>query len=148
MHKEFLRILRQWRRALVLGLVVFFWPRAGQAQVQEKLYWTFPTDSLTAIQLELADAYEVRSWSSDQVMVAAEINLYNASQGMLDHLVEAGRYGLRDTLQQQELWLRAEQPQRASIARGGMVCREDIKLEIFIPKTFVATDDRRWVRQE
>jgi hypothetical protein len=131
-----------------IGCLLCFLPSFTHAQVQEKLYWTIPTDSATVIQLELVDQYQVTPWAGSQVMVTAEINLYNASRGVLAHLVESGRYGLIDTLQGPELWLRAEQPQRSPITRGGVVCREDIKVEIFVPKAFVATDERRWVKPE
>ncbi|MCB0635383.1 MAG: hypothetical protein KDC54_02135 [Lewinella sp.] len=131
---------------LFAGLLTL--PLVGSAQVQEKLYWTFPIDSVTAIQLDLADGFQAKTWAGNQVMVTTEVNLYNASQGMLDHFVESGRYGLLDSLRNGELRLWAEQPQRAPISRSGNVCREDVKIEIFIPRTFVTTDERRWTKPE
>lgn len=118
------------------------------AQEQEKLYWTFPADSVQTIQLDIVDPHTVKPWSGNNVMVTAEVNLYNATKGILDHLVEQGRYGLLDTLQGHDLLLRSEQPQRSPIKRGGRECHEVIRMEIFVPKAFVAADEGRWVREE
>ncbi|MEZ4985718.1 MAG: hypothetical protein R2795_11900 [Saprospiraceae bacterium] len=119
------------------------------AQIHDRLHWVFPADSVQKVVIEVVDPYTISNWDGHQVMVASEITVYNASQGIMDFFIkENKRYEVVDTIIQQVMTLDSYQSRRAPIQSKGMTCYEQVQVKIFLPFDFQQESDTVWVRRK
>jgi hypothetical protein len=82
-------------------------------------------------------------------MIKTEIRLYNGSEGILEHFLKEGRYGLvQDTSRVGEMLISSADKKRQTIRTAKGECFEAIDVEVYIPDTFAKQDEHIWVRRE
>ena len=118
------------------------------AQIHDRIHWVFPVDSVDQIDFDLVDAYQAQNWDGNQVMVASEITVYNATKGIVRFFLEDDRrWDVVDTLIGTTLLLDSYHSRRAPIVSGGDECYEVIEVKVYIPNSFTKDPNSpSWIR--
>lgn len=124
----------------------FSLPFSALGQLQKILHQTFEVDSFAVIQLDVYGEYQVELWAGNNIMTETSIKLYQASEGILNHLVEAKRYDLETEKEGQLIKLFSVDKERPPIKTHKGECSEVINLRIFVPDSFGKTAEHSWSR--
>lgn len=134
----------------ILGILLFlsvFVCSIVSGQVQRILHQEFSvSDSITEIKAALYGDYEVKLWPGNNVLLESQIKLYNASEGILEHYLEAGRYELLSEYQGPVLLLTARDQEHLPIKTNRGESFEDLQQRLFIPEEFVEVARGHWRR--
>ncbi len=129
---------------LVLGMLISL---RLSAQLQKITHQTFAvSDSVTVLTLDVYGDYTYESWPSDRVMLETNIKLFNASEGIMDFFLEAGRYEVTAEAEGATLRLLSKDKERRAIRTSKGECFEEIKMHFFIPEDFTASGEHQWSR--
>lgn len=123
---------------------LFFNPLFGQ--LQKVFHQTFEIDTINQIHFDQLGEYKVESWAGNNIMTETKVKLYQASEGILDHLIEAGRYELEANAQGESVRLSAKDKLRRPIKTHKGECAEIVELRIFIPDSFEKLGEHGWKR--
>ncbi len=130
----------------LLPALIFAQAPAG-AQVQRILHQEFAvSDSTTEIRAELYGDYVVKPWPGNNVLLESQIKLYNATEGILKHYLEAGRYELLSDYQGPALVLTARDLEHPAIKTNRGESFEDLQQRLFIPEDFQEVGQGHWTR--
>lgn len=121
-------------------------PLAGQAQLQRVMHQAFPLDTVDFLQMDLPGTFQVETWAGDNVLTETKIQLFDASEGILKHFVEKGRYRLETKITSDSLYLFAVDNERKPIRTLKGECSETVELRIFVPDTFEEETPNLWTR--
>lgn len=130
---------------VVLGLALSSGAAAQNRFIKHEV---FAMDSFQTLRLDLFDAYEPIVWDGNTVMVKTEIRLYNGSEGILEHFLEAGRYGIKGDSVGTVLTIQSVDKKRQTIRTAKGECYEAIDVSVYIPDTFIKTEDHVWIKKE
>lgn len=135
-----------WSVVVLLGACM----TVGHAQTHERLHWVFPADSVQEVRFRLVDDFEVINWDGNQIMVASEITVENASAGTMKFFIEENRR--YDVVNKSKvpgvLQLSSYHSRRAPIQSNGRACTEQVKVTIYLPTIYTLQGDEVWVRGE
>lgn len=128
---------------LVLLLCLSF-SRSASAQMERTIYQVFEVDSIKSVTLDIADIYDIFSWGGSSILIETNIKISFASPEILDYLIKEGRYSVvMDTLAPDAVKISTKYRQRKPIKTPNGVCTEIPEAKIFVPDTFIWTDDKK-----
>jgi len=131
-----------WIVLLTTGFAV-----RAPGQVQRILHQEFAlSDSITEIKAELYGDYKVETWPGNNILLESQIKLYNASEGIIEHLMEIGRYELLSEYQGTTLFLTARDLEHQTITTSRGESFEDLQQRLFIPADFKEVSSGHWQR--
>ncbi|HMR44108.1 MAG TPA: hypothetical protein PKC40_09750 [Saprospiraceae bacterium] len=132
------------------GIFVFvFFQLSLSAQLEKTIHQTFELNQPTSISLEIKGDYELVSWSGDHILTETNIELYDATEGILQHYLKAGRYEvLADTSVATQFKLYSKDQERRVLRTKRGECFEVVKMKIFVPETFDTSNPTLLVRKE
>ena len=114
------------------------------AQMERTMYLVFNVDSAKTVDLDLAGLYEIHSWAGSSILVETNIQVSHASPEILDYLVKQGRYDVvADTISPTQIKISTRFRDRKPIKTPDGECTEIATAKIFVPDTFVWTDDKK-----
>jgi hypothetical protein len=121
----------------------------GEAQIRKIMHKTFDlSDSIQMIDLDILDRMEKTFWPGNKIMLETNIKLFSASPGILDFLIEEGRYEVEAEKQGEKLLLFSKNKKRQPISNKGRIIEEDISMRLFIPDEFIQISEYQLRRQE
>ena len=133
-----------------LGIFLFLSIFGGtlvSGQVQRILHQEFAvSDSTTEIKAALYGDYVVKPWPGNNVLLESQIKLYNATEGILELYLVAGRYELLSEYQGPVLLLTARDQEHLPIKTNRGESFEDLQQRLFIPEDFVEVARGHWRR--
>jgi hypothetical protein len=117
---------------------------SAAAQMERTMYQVFEIDSIKFIELDLAGIYELETWSGNSILVENNIQISHASPEILDFLIKQGRYDVvADTVSASEIRIYTKIRDRKPIKTPAGECTEIATTKLFVPDTFIWTDDRK-----
>ncbi len=129
-------------------LVFVLWGTTLQGQFRKTLHQAYGLDSILHIQLSLASGYKAVYWPGNQLLAETKVQLSNASQGILDHFVEQGRYAIEADTNEYTLRLFPKDTLRPSIKSKRGVAEEIIDIKLYLPEQFKPNSDSTlWARE-
>ena len=135
------------RNLPLIVFVLLLSPAALPAQVQRIGHQTFAvSDSVQQLQLQFFGQYEVESWAGNNILLETKVRLFNASQGILEHFLEAGRYEVKAEEAGMSLTLSAVDKERRPIQTSNGNCFEEVMQRVFIPEAFIPSGEGQWRR--
>lgn len=119
-----------------------------QAQMERTMYQVFEVDSAQTIHFEVAGEYAILPWAGNSILVETNVQIWDASREILSHLIKEGRYDLATdsmaTPNAKELRIFTKNLDRKPIKRlDGQKCLEIAVTKIFVPDTFIVSDDKK-----
>lgn len=115
----------------------------ASAQMTRTMYQVFEMDSVKRITLDLAGLYELHSWAGNTIMIENNIEISHASPEILDFLIKEGRYDVvSDTVSETERRIYTKIRDRKPIKTPAGECTEIATVKIFVPDTYLWSDDR------
>jgi hypothetical protein len=134
----------------LLFLVFTFSPLVAAAQMERTIYHVFEVDSVRSVDLNLAGIYEVAAWAGNSILVETNVQLWHASPEIMQYLIEKGRYDVvADTLSDVSRTIRTKEPNRKPLKnREGVECVEIATARVFVPDTFVVSDDKKRLQRK
>ncbi len=124
--------MTKWIMVMVLGLMsLSLW-----SQSQKSFHDTFQLDSVKTIHLDLYGEPEVQAWPGNNIMIETKIKLYDASDVVLNHFVEAGRYKVEALEEGDQLKLSSLDKERKSIKTTRGECFEEVNTIVYMPNNF------------
>lgn len=119
----------------------------GFGQLQKITHQTFTvSDSITLLTIDVYGDYTYELWPSDRVMLEMDIRLYNASEGVMNFFMEAGRYEVNAENEGPALRLVSKDKERRAIRTSKGECFEEVKMHFFIPEDFASSGEHQWSR--
>lgn len=117
---------------------------SARAQMERTIYQVFNVDSAQTVEIDLADIYDIYSWSGSDILIETNIRISYASPDILDFLIKQGRYDARmDTLSVGTVRISTLERKRKPVKTSLGECTEIPEAKIFVPDTFVWTDDKK-----
>lgn len=105
------------------------------------------SDSVTTVNLDLPNEFELVTWAGNTIMIETKIELYDGTQSILDFFLEQGRYELlTSTIDNTNVLIEAKDKERRPIQTKKGVCYELIQLKIFVPESFGRADSTTLLR--
>lgn len=133
------------RHVILIFLFLGHFPLA--AQLQRIFHQSFEvSDSVTVLELSLHGDFQVETWAGNGILLESNIKLFNASEGVLNHFLETGRYALEARQEGGHLFLVAKDKERRPVKTGKGECFEEIQQRLFIPEEFSPVKDGVWQR--
>lgn len=121
----------------------------AQAQMERTMYQVFEVDSVKSAQFEILDLYELHYWAGSAILVETNIQISNASPEILDFLIKHGRYDVSmDTIAPGEVKIYTKIKDRKTVKTPAGECTELPMAKIFIPDTFVWTEDKKSIKRK
>lgn len=135
------RIILLW-----ISLHCFF---ASQAQLQKTIYKTYELpDSVDIIELTINGPFAVETWPGNVVMSEIRVSMYNGSEGLMKHLLQSDRYGLKSNVAGDSLWVQSIMMERPEIKNSGGSITELVDVRLFLPDSFEALQEGVWRRKK
>jgi len=136
------------RQAIFMVLLFLTGASFTHAQMERTMYQVFEVDSAQVVSLDVAGEYEILAWAGNSILVETNVQIWEASREILTHLIKSGRYDLATDSSAApnaaEIRIFTKNLERKPIKRpDGQKCLEIAVTKIFIPDTFVASDDRK-----
>ena len=136
-------------KSYLMAIVFCTVPLLLSAQLQKHLHKTYEiADSIDMIVLDTYDnRYEAVPWAGNTIMTETKIQLYEASNAILEHFMEKGRYDLEPYIEGTLLKLVSKDKERRAIKTSKGESFEVFELRIFIPEDFEKSGDHTWVKE-
>lgn len=130
----------------IIPLLVLL-PCVGSAQLKHIQHETFLLDTLDQVHINVVDPFVVEHWAGNRVMTETQVQLYQASENVLEFFRKQGRYNIQqDTSRKDALVLFSQDTERKPLRTKHGDCEERIKVRIFLPENFTKKSDRIWIR--
>ena len=121
----------------------FLFAFSAHAQMERTMYQVFEVDSVKRVTLDIAGIYVLQTWAGNTIMVENNIQISHASPEILAFLIKEGRYDVvADTLSPAEWRLFTKVRDRKPVKTPAGECTEIATTKIFIPDTFIWSDDK------
>lgn len=118
--------------------------RLAQAQMERTIYQVFNVDSVQTVAFDIADVYDIYSWSGNSILIETNIKISFASPDILAYLIKEGRYDVAmDTLAPAAVKIYTKIRDRKPVKTPAGECTEIPEAKIFVPDTFLWTDDKK-----
>ena len=124
-------------------IILFLSSFSLRAQMERTVYQSFEIDSSKTIAFKLVGDYELHSWAGNSVLTETNVQIWKASPRILDYFIEKGRYEILQESAPGATLLSSRFVERQPIKTKEGDCVEIIKVKIFVPDTFVWTDDKK-----
>lgn len=136
------------RQAFLIAALFLFGASLAHAQMERTMYQVFEVDSAQVVNLDVAGEYEILAWAGNSILVETNVQIWEASREILTHLIKSGRYDLTTDSSAApnatEIRIFTKNLERKPIKRlDGQKCLEIAVTKIFIPDTFIASEDRK-----
>ncbi len=131
-------------KLLLVGLLLSCF--VANAQLEKIIHKTFEVDEVENVNFNIVGEYEIEQWSGNLIMTETKIELYEASKGILDHFVKAGRYELEISGEEGEIEINSKDQERKAIRTKKGECFEIVKIKIFVPEDFTIASPTRIFR--
>ncbi|PHN05025.1 hypothetical protein CRP01_18535 [Flavilitoribacter nigricans DSM 23189 = NBRC 102662] len=117
------------------------------AQLKHTQHQTFQLDSIDQVLIDLVDPYTVETWAGNQLMTETQVQLYQASESVLQFFLKNERYTIVSDSNSTELMsLLSKDTERKRIRTKFGECEERITVRIFVPKNFEQKGEKLWAR--
>ncbi len=124
--------MKKWLIMMVASLAgASLW---GQAQ--KTFHDTFQLDSVKTIQLDMYGETKVQAWPGNNIMIETRIKLYDASDVILGHFIDAGRYKVEAQEEGDVLRLVSLDKERKTIKTKRGECFEEVNTIVYMPESF------------
>ncbi len=135
---------------IILILIGFFVATtSAQAQMERTMYQVFEVDSVQTVALDIADIYDIYTWAGSSILIETNIQLSNGSPEILEYLIKEGRYSVvMDTLATNAVKISTKVRDRKKIKTPAGECTEIPEAKIFVPDTFIWTDDKKSLKRK
>ena len=140
----------QLLRIALAAAIIGSFAISANAQTHERLHWVFPADSVQEVRFRIVDPFEVVNWDGNQIMVASEITVENASAGTMKFFIEENRrYDVVDKSKTPGLLqLSSYHSRRAPIQSNGRACTEFVRVIVYLPTAYTLKEEGVWGRTE
>ena len=136
--------MNQLAKSLLLAF--FLLPLLSSAQNRKVFHETFEIDSVKVIYFDILDSLIVEHWAGDVVLSETKIRVLNASRGILNHLVENGRYSVETKLTQDTFSMVSTNRERQQMnTPDGRIMAEEVFIRVFIPEDYIMLEPHIWV---
>ena len=137
------------QRALFVSIFLLFAIGAAEAQMERTMYQVFEVDSAKVVNLDLAGIYELQVWAGSSILVETNIQISHASPEILDYLIKQGRYDVvADTISETVVKIKTKVRDRKPIKTPDGECTEIATTKLFIPDTFIWTEDKKTLNRK
>ena len=119
-----------------------FYSTHSTAQVERVIYqYLYINDSANVLHFRLNDSFEVIPWQHEnKIMIETSTRLDNGNMDLLGIIIREGRYNYTfDTEVPAISTLKQVQQARPLLKNKGLICKETVKLRIYIPSIFEKT---------
>jgi hypothetical protein len=119
------------------------------AQVEKTFFQTYDIPhEVRRIKIQSTDTYELRPWNGVQLMIETTVQLDGGNMNLLSILIKDGRYNFEFEKSEKAIDLHAKLPTRPQIKQLGQICRETVKMLIYIPEEFVILSNSELIQKE
>lgn len=116
----------------------------AHGQMERTMYQVFEVDSVKSVTLDLADIYNIYTWGGSSILIETNVKISFASPEILDYLIKEGRYAVAmDTLAPDAVKIYTKNRDRKPIKTPVGECTEIPEAKIFVPDSFIWTDDKK-----
>ncbi len=117
------------------------------AQLKHTQHQTFQLDSINQVQIDLVDPFTVETWAGNQLMTETQVQLYQASESVLQFFLKNERYTIEtDSTASNIMSLLSKDTVRKRIKTKFGECEERISVRVFVPEDFEKKSDKVWAR--
>ncbi len=120
---------------------------ALQAQLERIIHDEFDVDEISVLNLDLYGEYEIVPWAGNKILVETKIELYSATNAILNHFIEAGRYKIDLLGDVGEASMVSMDMERKPIRTKSGECSEYVSIRLFIPEDFNTTQKNMLSRE-
>ena len=136
-------------RSLFVSLALLLACETAYAQMERTMYQVFELDSAKVVDLDLAGIYELQVWAGSSILVETNIQISHASPEILDFLIKQGRYDVvADTISETVVRIKTRIRDRKPIKTPDGECTEIATTKIFVPDTFIWTEDKKTLNRK
>lgn len=120
------------------------------AQLEKTVHQTFNITDDQNIMVQMNTPFELTAWPGDAVLVETNIKLENATNAILNYVVESGRYEilLQDQGNGANFNLKEKNTKRAQLTTKNGVVNETVAVKIFVPDFFDISNKAHLVRKD
>ena len=131
--------------ALFIGLNAF----AVQAQVEKTFFQSFDIkDGVRSIYIQSFDNYELKSWNGVQLMIETSARLDGGNMDLLGILIKDNYYGYYLEEGTEGVVFRPKLIARPQIKNRDLICKQTVKMIIYIPEEFIIHSNTELIRKE
>ncbi len=121
----------------------------ARAQVEKTFFQTYNIgDSKDRITIQANDSYELRSWNGVQLMIETTARLDGGNMDLLGILIKDGRYNFDFEQRGEGLIFHSKLSVRPQIKNLGQMCRETVKMLVFVPDEFLILSQTELIRRD
>lgn len=136
-------------RSLFVSLALLLACGIAHAQMERTMYQVFELDSAKVVDLDLAGIYELQVWAGSSILVETNIQISHASPEILDFLIKQGRYDVvADTISETVVRIKTRIRDRKPIKTPDGECTEIATTKLFVPDTFIWTEDKKTLNRK
>ncbi len=119
------------------------------AQVEKTFFQTYDIkNGARRISIQSSDNYELRQWNGVQLMIETTARLDGGNMDLLGILIKDGRYNFEFDQGGEDMVFHLKLPVRTQIKHLGQMCRETVKMFIYVPEEFVILSQSELVQKE
>ncbi len=120
------------------------------AQLEKTVHQTFNVTDAKNIMVQMNTPFELTAWPGDAVLVETNIKLENATNAILNYVVESGRYEIsfEDQGNGANFNLKEKNTKRAQLTTKNGVVNETVAVKIFVPEFFNISNKAHLVRKD
>ncbi|MBK9338394.1 MAG: hypothetical protein IPM98_18365 [Lewinellaceae bacterium] len=136
---------------LILALSCLWLSSNTYAQMERTVYQVFEVDSVQTVTLDIINfTYpELHIWAGNNILTEANIQLWDASPEVVNHLIDKGRYAFESDKTGETLRIFTKIRQREDIKMPGMrsKCVEQTTIKVFVPDIY-EFDPAEWTAEQ
>ena len=133
-------MMKQFLAFVLSGWFVLCFSGPLQAQFTQVLYHNQALDTKDSLLLEFDLPFTTELWASNYLMVETTIQLYKVKTGLLEYLIEKGRYDIQ--VREAAASVRLSQKLDYALASPAV---EEVRLKLYIPDTFQKAGEGIWL---
>lgn len=136
-------------RNLLLTATLLLHVGIMSAQVEKTFFQTYDIkNGARRISIQSSDNYELRPWNGVQLMIETTARLDGGNMDLLGILIKDGRYNFEFEQGNEDLVFHPKLSARPQIKHLGQMCRETVKMFIYVPEEFVILSPSEFVQKE
>ena len=119
------------------------------AQVEKTFFQIYDIkNGARRISIQSTDTYELRPWNGVQLMIETTARLDGGNMDLLGILIKDGRYNFEFEEGSEDIVFHPKLKARPQIKHLGQMCRETVKIFIYVPEEFVILSQSEFVQKE
>jgi hypothetical protein len=135
----------------LLSTAIFIWLHAfvAHAQVEKTFFQTYDIkDGVRRIYLQSFDEYELRSWNGVQLMIETTVRLDGGNMDLLGIIIKDGHFNFYIEEGSEGIVLRPKLLSRPQIKHKGQICKQIVKMTMYVPEEFTILSHGELMRKE